>query len=178
MWTLLWTNKVLHRPRHPGMTIPLYINTHKQWNPMVSKWCRIPSIHSIKKKSTRVIWEGPKEARTISAPKTSTPSFGYAKQGLRAKICRMTSVILSFSHSLSGYGGHSLTMRVKKVHLVDLGSESKMSQTPAWPFPNVQTAEKRKRIQHTVGCGSNRYPKWNPGKWKHGLQPALQFLVV
>ena len=23
------------------------------------------------------------------------------------------------------------------------------------------------------GCGSNRYPKWDPGKWKHGPKPAV-----
>ena len=23
----------------------------------------------------------------------------------------------------------------------------------------------------------NMYQKWNPGKWKHGLKPAVQFLV-
>ena len=24
----------------------------------------------------------------------------------------------------------------------------------------------------------NRYPECNPGKWKHGLKPAVQFLLV
>ena len=28
------------------------------------------------------------------------------------------------------------------------------------------------------GCGSkNRYPKWNPGKWKHGLKPAVPWWI-
>ena len=28
------------------------------------------------------------------------------------------------------------------------------------------------------GCGSNMCPTWGPGKWKHGLKPAVPWLVV
>ena len=24
----------------------------------------------------------------------------------------------------------------------------------------------------------NRYPKWNPGKWKHGLEPAVPWWFI
>ena len=41
-----WTKSISHHPRNPRMMTPP-ANTNKQWFPMVSKWCRILSIHSI-----------------------------------------------------------------------------------------------------------------------------------
>ena len=37
-------DEILHRLRNPGKMIPLKVPKH--WFPMVSKWCRISSIHS------------------------------------------------------------------------------------------------------------------------------------
>ena len=33
-----------------------------------------------------------------------------------------------------------------------------------------------KNLALQLAVGQKRYPKWNPGKWKHGLKPAVRFL--
>ena len=38
-------DEILHHLRNPGMMLPLYLPTNNDFS-MVSKWCRISSIHS------------------------------------------------------------------------------------------------------------------------------------
>ena len=43
---ILWMDEILHQLRHPGMFFPLQTPANNGF-PIVSKWCRISSIHSI-----------------------------------------------------------------------------------------------------------------------------------
>ena len=52
-----------------------------------------------------------------------------------------------------------------------------------WPH-GLSGAHRRQVSKHfsfqafgNMGVGQHRYPKWNPGKWKQGLKPAVRFLV-
>ena len=49
---ILWMDEILHHLRNLGMN-DSPVNTNKQWLPMVSKWCRILSIHSITRERER-----------------------------------------------------------------------------------------------------------------------------
>ena len=55
--TILWmvAKSILHHLRNPGMIRFPNANTNNQWFPMVAKWCRISSTHSISEIQLRTL---------------------------------------------------------------------------------------------------------------------------